>query len=139
MKHNYLLLPGLLPAVAGCITLHKIQPAEFIPTHSPDVVWVTTNDNVRTPVGQPQIIGDSLKGTRQDWPQLPVAISLKEINYMQASLVSPTRTALLVTVVGASVAGLVYAIATSDKVSSTTLYHCAYCKGSSEDVTGEQR
>jgi hypothetical protein len=114
MKSLSIPLAGLILAAAGCVTLQKVQPAEFLSTHRPEVVWVTTDNNVHTPILQPQIVGDSLQGTRQYWPPRSVAISLKEINYVQAELPSPKRTALLVTLVGATVAGLVYAIATSE-------------------------
>ena len=118
MKRIFLPLVALLPVIAGCMRVQRVQPAEFIPAHSPEVVWVTTENSVSTPILHPHIVGDSLQGT-QDWPQQPVTISLKEIKYVQAARPSPTRTALLVTFVGATVAGLVYAIATSDKVGST--------------------
>ena len=112
MEPIHIPLAGLLVAVAGCVTTQLVKPAEFIQTRGPEVVWVTTNDNARTSVAQPQILGDSLKGTRQGSPQDAVAISLKDINYVQAKVSSPTRTALLLAVVGAATIGASFALAT---------------------------
>ena len=129
MKFFPVAFAALLPAVTACTAVQRVQPAEFIPKHSPEVVWVTTDNAVHTAVRQPQIVGDaagnaadrdSLQGTRQDWTQLPIAISLKEINYVQAEVPSPKRTALLVTLVGATVTGLAYAIVTAEGCCSTS-------------------
>jgi hypothetical protein len=112
MTLNRIALAGLLLAVAACMTVRPVQPAQFIPLHNPAVVWVTYTDNSFVPVAGPKIVGDSLKGT---WAGLgePVAMSLSEIKTVQAKIKSPKRTILLFTVVGAAVAGAVYTLETA--------------------------
>jgi hypothetical protein len=128
MAPNRVPFAGLLLVAAGCVTVQKVQPAEFIPQHKPPMVWVTANDNSYTPVAQPRIEGDSLKGT---WAGLqePVAISLQEIQTVQAKLPSPKRTVLLVAVVAASVTGVAYTIATAGNSGDPDFMGCARVKG----------
>ena len=129
MVLKYVSLAGLLLLAAGCVTVQKVQPAQFIPAHNPSVVWVTTNDNAFTPVGTPRIEGDSLKGI---WSGLQdsVAISLNEIQYVQVKLASPKRTALLATVLTATVGGAIYSIATAGNSGAVRLSpECGYYKG----------
>jgi len=128
MKLNRILIAGLLLVSTGCVTVQKVQPAEFIAQHNPPVVWVTSTDNAFTPVAQPRIDGDSLKGT---WVGLqePVAISLNEINYVQAKRPSPKRSALLVTVLGLSVGGALYTIATAGTSGNPNFLGCRPIKG----------
>lgn len=111
-------LAGLLLAAIGCMTVKKVQPADYIPQHKPDVVWVTTTDNAYTPVAQPQIVGDSLKGT---WVGLqePVAISLKEIQSVQARMPSPKRTVMLFSALGVVGGAVVYTLLTAGSSGST--------------------
>jgi hypothetical protein len=119
---------GLLLVAAGCVTVQKVKPAEFIPQHNPPMVWVTATDNSYTPVAQPRIDGDSLKGT---WAGLqePVAISLNEIQSVQAKLPSPKRTVMLVGIVAASVTGVVYTIATAGNSGDPNFLGCGRIKG----------
>ena len=126
MAFNRIVCAGLLLAVSGCMVVHKVQPAEYIPQNTPTVVWVTTLDNSYTPVSAPRIDGDSLRGT---WVGLqePVAISLKEIQSVQAKMPSPKRTAILFTVVGLSAAGAIYTLSTAG--SSGSFYGCPRVKG----------
>ena len=112
MALNRLTLIGLLLTAVGCQTVRNVQPAEYIPQHSPAMVWVTYSDNSFVPVSQPRIVGDTLKGT---WAGLqePVSVSLSEIKTVQARLPSPKRTIMLVTVVAAAAGGVAYTIATA--------------------------
>ena len=129
MSINRILSTGLLLVTAGCVTVQKVQPAQFIPQHHPQVVWVTATDNSYTPVSQPRIEGDSLKGI---WSGLQdsVAISLNEIQYVQVKLASPRRTALLATVLTATVGGAIYSIATAGNSGVVRLSpECGYNKG----------
>jgi len=126
-------LVGMLVVTAGCVTVRNVQPAEFIPQHKPPVVWVTSTDNAFTPVAQPHIDGDTLKGT---WAGLqePVAISLSEIKTVQAKMPSPKRTALLATVLTVTVGGAIYSIATAGNSGRVMLYpECGIVKGTPQN------
>ena len=107
-----ILYTGLLLVTAGCMTVQRVQPALFIPQHHPSVVWVTANDNSYTPVSQPRIEGDTLKGI---WTGLDdsVAISLNQIQSVQARMPSPKRTVMLVTSLGVISTAVVYTLLTA--------------------------
>ena len=126
MKLNGLPLAGLLLAAAGCHVVRPVQPATFIPQHNPEVVWVTYTDNSFVPVQGPRIDGDSLMGTWQGLAE-PIAISLKEIQTVQARMPAPKRTVLLATVLTATVGGAIYSIATAGN--SGALTNCGATKG----------
>ena len=110
MTRKSIPLAGLLLAAAGCHAIRPVQPAQFIPTMHPDIVWVTYTDNSFIPVSSPQWVGDTLKGI---WAgvQEPVAIPVGEIQTVQAKVSSPKRTAMLFTVLGASAVAVGYTIA----------------------------
>ena len=99
MKLKRVPLAGLLFAVAAC---HVVRPVSCrlssFTLHHPDVVWVTYTDNSFVPVQGPRIVGDSLMGTWQGLSE-PIAISLGEIQTVQARIPAPKRTILLVGVV----------------------------------------
>jgi hypothetical protein len=99
MVLNRVALAGLVfgvAAVGACTTLRRVQPAEFIPKNSPDVVWVTHANKAVVPVAQPEIVGDTLRGMWQG-TQRPVAIPLGEIQRVQAKVPDATKTAIVVT------------------------------------------
>jgi len=112
MALNRISFAGLLLTVTGCMTVRKIQPAEYVPKYSPTVVWVTATDNSYTPVSQPHIAGDSLEGT---WVGLqePVAIPLSQIQYVQAKMSSPKRTIMLVSGLAVVSTAVVYTFLTA--------------------------
>jgi hypothetical protein len=129
MAFKLVLSTGLLLVTVGCVTVQKVQPAQFIPAHNPSVVWVTTNDNAFTPVGTPRIEGDSLKGV---WSGLQdsVAFSLSQIQYVQAKLPAPKRTVMLATVLTVVVGGSIYSIATAGNSGAVRLTpECGTTKG----------
>jgi hypothetical protein len=109
MKMNSVVLAGVVLALAGCKTVQNVQPTVYIPEHNPPVVWVTYLDNSFVPVSSPKIVGDSLVGTWQGLSE-PVAISLKEIQTVQAKMPSPKRTIILASVLTLAVGGAVYSI-----------------------------
>jgi hypothetical protein len=121
-------LAGLLLVAAGCKTVQSVQPAEYIPQHSPPVVWVTYTDNSFVPVAQPRIVGDTLKGT---WAGLqePVSISLSEIKTVQAKMSSPKRTIMLVSVLALATGGVAYTIATAGNGGDPDFLGCPRVKG----------
>ena len=110
MTVNRVALVGLFLAATGCHAVRQVQPAQFIPTMHPDMVWVTYTDNSFIPVSSPQWVGDTLKGT---WagPQEAVAIPAGEIQYVQAKVPAPRRTVMLATVLGVATGAVVYTIA----------------------------
>jgi hypothetical protein len=112
MALNRVPLAGLLLAVAGCMHVVSVKPAEYIPLHNPAVVWVTYIDDSYVPVAQPKIVGDSLKGT---WSGLgePIAISLNEIQTVQAKIPSPKRTIILFTTLGLASTAVIYTLLTA--------------------------
>lgn len=129
MKFNRIPLAGLVLAIAGCHVVKSVQPAQYIPEHSPEVVWVTYTDNSFVPVSHPQMVGDTLKGTWQGLAE-PVSIPVGQIQTVQAKMPSPKRTALLVTVLGVSVGGAIYSIATAGTSGRVMLYpECGITKG----------
>ena len=133
MSLRYAPLAGLLLVAAGCVTVQKVKPAQFIPAHKPQMVWVTTTDNALTPVFGPEMVGDTLKGT---WAGLqePVAISLGQIQYVQAKMPSPKRTAILATVLTVTVGGAIYSIATAGNSGRAGLgTECGQTKGTPND------
>ena len=102
--------------------------AEFIQQHHPDVVWVTYTDNSFVPVQGPRIVGDSLMGTWQGLSE-PIAISLKEIQTVQARIPAPKRTILLVGVVAAAAGGVAFTIATAGNSGDPDFLGCPRVKG----------
>lgn len=128
MRLNRVPLAGLIVAIAGCHVVKNVQPAQYIPEHNPPIVWVTYTDNSFVPVSQPQIVGDSLKGTWQGLAE-PVAISLKEIQTVQAKMPSPKRTIMLATIVTAATVGVAYTIATAGNGGDPSFNGCPRVKG----------
>lgn len=120
-------LVGVLLAVA-CTSVRPVQPAEYIPQHNPEVVWVTYTDNSFVPVERPTVTGDTLKGT---WAGLsePVTIPFNQIQVVQAKMPNGKKTALLVGVVSLSVAGVAYTMATAGNSGSATFNGCNSTKG----------
>lgn len=128
MKFKPVALAGLLLAVAGCHVVRKVEPVQYIQANNPPVVWVTYTDNSFVPVAGPKIVGDSLFGTWEGLSE-PVAISLGEIQTVQARMPAPKRTAMLVTVVGAAAAGVAYTIATAGNSGNPNFSGCGFNKG----------
>lgn len=68
----------LLSSLLGCTTVQHVPNAtagETVPPERLTILWVTNQDNVAIPVGQPRLVGDSLVGT---WVGVgePIAIPL---------------------------------------------------------------
>jgi hypothetical protein len=126
MKLNSVALAGLVVTLTGCHVVKPVQPAVYIPEHNPPVVWVTYTDNSFVPVAGPKIVGDSLMGTWQGLAE-PIAISLTEIQTVQAKMPSPKKTILLATVLTATVGGAIYSIATAGTGGTTA--NCGATKG----------
>ena len=99
MMHNRPAAVGLLLAVAACTTVRQVQPARFIPRHTPALVWVTTKSRAVVLVAQPQIDGDTLRGS---WAgtQKPLAIPLQGIHSVRAKVPARAQTVLLFATLG---------------------------------------
>jgi len=100
---------GWLLAVAACTALREVQPAQFIPQHTPALVWVTTTYSAVVPVAQPQIDGDTLRGT---WAgtQKPLAIPLQGIQSVQARTPARAQTIVAFATVGLVVGSTIWAL-----------------------------
>jgi len=80
---------------AACTTVQTVQPAEYIPKHAPDVVWVTAADKTVVPVTDPQVAGDTLTGTRKGTKQ-QVSVPLQNVQSVTIKKPDPGKTAMLV-------------------------------------------
>ena len=96
-------------ALAGCTSLRRVQPAVFIPQKAPEVVWVTYPDKTVVAVTQPEIAGDTLRGTRLGRLE-PVAIPLHEVVSVRAKTPDHTKTAFFITALFVGAASSVYLI-----------------------------
>jgi len=132
MVLNRIALAAAVLAVAACTSVKPVQPAEFIPSHNPDIVWVTYTDQSFVPVQHPQVVGDTLKGM---WAGLsePVTIPFNQIQTVQAKLPNAKRTIMLATVVGLSVAGVAYTISTAGSSGDPNFSGCGATKGTAND------
>ena len=121
-------LVGLLLIGAACHVVRSVQPAQFIPTQKPPIVWVTYTDNSFVPVTGPTMVGDTLKGM---WAsvQEPVAIPIDQIQTVQAKVSSPKRTAMLFTVLGVALGGVAYTLATAGSGGDPNFLGCPKVKG----------
>ncbi len=98
---------GLLLALGACSSVRNVQPSQFIPEHKPQVVWVTFTDNAFAAVAEPQIVGDTLKGT---WKGLarPLVTPLNRIQTVRARVPDHERTIILFTTLVAVTGGSIY-------------------------------
>jgi len=85
-------LAGLVFAATACTTVRRVQPAGYLAQNSPDVVWVTYDNNVVVPVAEAEIRGDTLRGMRQGTEQR-VAIPLGQIQSVRAKIPDKAKTA----------------------------------------------
>lgn len=101
MAFNRVALAGLsfgIAAVGACTSVRRIQPVEYLADNSPEVVWVTDTSNSVLPVADAEIKRDTLKGT---WQGARVKIPLGGIRSVQTRVHDHTKTALLLTTLGA--------------------------------------
>lgn len=92
------LVPIILLGAIGCSAVQQVRPTEFIPQHNPKLVWVTLDSTV-IPVVQPQIDGDTLRGSDLEGS---VAIPMASIQSVRARAPAPDRTTLIVGVMVAA-------------------------------------
>jgi hypothetical protein len=109
---NRLAAGGLVLAAVACTTMRHVQPAEFIPKHTPALVWVTTTNSALVPVAQPYMDGDTLRG-KWAGTERPFAIPLQGIQSVQAKTPAPARTVLMVATLGALTGAMIWSIGQS--------------------------
>jgi hypothetical protein len=120
----------LLAALAtGCRTVVAVpQPAQYVSTKSPGLVWVTKTDNSVVALGSPHVVGDTLTGFVKggDYVEMP----LSTVQSMRASVAAKGHTYLLVG--GIALAG---AVATAVVVhgASSGPDNSAYCQQSGSE------
>jgi hypothetical protein len=101
-------LAGLLVgvgALGACRAVRRVEPAQYFEENSPPVVWVTYANNTVVLVADPEIRRDTLRGTLQG---ARVRIPLAEVRSIHAKVLDRTRTAILLTALGAAAASSVY-------------------------------
>ena len=92
---------------AACTTVRPIKPDEYIPSHAPDVVWVTSHDREVITVVDPLVARDTLRGVRQG-TQDSIAVPLKDLHTVTAKQPDRLKTALLLLGAGAAAYGILY-------------------------------
>ena len=95
--------------MSACTSVRRIQPSEYFSKNSPDVVWVTYTNKTVVPVAQPDVVGDTLKGTRQGTSQV-VAIPLDQVLSVRARTPDNAKTAVLITGALTGLVASVYAL-----------------------------
>ena len=87
------LLP-LIPLATACTTVATVrQPAQFIASKAPQVVWVTRTDNSQVALLSPRIRADTLGGLADGVHY--VEMPLSTVQSMRARQPAPRRTLLL--------------------------------------------
>jgi len=108
MARNPVRFLAVLLAITACTSVRTVRPATYIPAHSPPTVWVTYTDFSFVPVGQPRMVGDTLKGFWQGLAE-PLAIPLDQIQSVQAKVPDHERTFILFSTLAAIVGGIILA------------------------------
>jgi len=116
----------LLLVCAGttaCTSVRPVQPSEFIPSHAPDMVWVTYADQRVVEVEQPAVVADTLRGTLRGTSD-SISIPLGQVQSVKARTPDPTKTAVLATTAGAGAIATVYLLCISQAGSNTAGVYC---------------
>lgn len=97
----------VVTVVGGCTSVRQVQPAALAlsAANAPAVVWVTDTSNTVTPVADPVIRRDTLRGKLNG---ARVRIPMSEIRTLQARLPNHGRTALLAITLGVAAVSAVY-------------------------------
>ena len=97
---------GAALGAAACTSFRRIQPAEYLDRHAPDVVWVTYA-NTQVTLADPRIIDDTLMGVRPGTKE-SLAIPMDQISTVHARTQNGLKTALLLSAVGVGVVSSMY-------------------------------
>jgi hypothetical protein len=102
-----------LAGITGCSSLQPVrQPAEFIATAAPNVVYVTHRNRALIVIERPRVSGDTVYGNWQGQTRA-VAVPLSQVQSMLARRRDGGRTALLVAGVTILAGAGVYAVVQS--------------------------
>lgn len=113
MKRVSLAAVLVVPLTSACMSLQPIrEPAHYIATSHPQVVYVTATNRAQLAIELPRVSGDTLHGTLQGTGG-PIAVPLSRVASVQTPQRDGKRTFALAA--GATVVGavLVYALAQS--------------------------
>ena len=94
--------------IGGCTTVRPLMsPAPFISAKHPNIVYALDKEGRVYVIARPVVQGDSVVGVS---PRLDrsVGLPMSSVSRVSAAQVSTGRTVLLVGLLGASAAGLVY-------------------------------
>ena len=103
------LLAGAI-ATGACMSVQRVEPAQYFDRYAPPVVWVTYGDNTMVPLAQPEIRRDTLRGMREG---TRVKIPLRDIRSVEAKAPNHAKTALLITGIGVAAISSLYVLAVS--------------------------
>ena len=109
-------LVAVLLSTVGCATLQPLrEPAQFIASENPKVVYVTYKNRTIEGVAQPRVSGDSLFGALQRSPSHRVAVPLSQVQLVKAVQPDGKRTAMLIAGLAVFTATSVYVLAKTGK------------------------
>jgi hypothetical protein len=91
--------------IGACRTVKRIEPAQYLEENSPQLVWVTYTNNTVVQVLDPEIRRDTLRGLLQG---ARVRIPMVEIQSVQARVLDPTKTAILLGAMGVAAVSSMY-------------------------------
>jgi len=104
-------LVAILLNTVGCATLQPLrEPAQFIASENPKVVYVTYKNRTIEGVTQPRMTGDSLFGALQRSPSHRVAVSLSQVQVIKAVQPDKKRTTLLIAGLGVITATSIFVL-----------------------------
>lgn len=86
----------------ACTTVRQVKPAEYIPQHGPDIIWVTGEDSNVVPIVAPHVDDDTLRGTLRGTGDT-VHLALTDVRTVTAKVPDHEKTAFLV--IGLGTAG----------------------------------
>jgi hypothetical protein len=106
MARPWIPLAGLVAVLAGCHTVHSVEPAQLTSGRSVERVWVTLADQSTVTIDLPELYGDTLTGMQYGEPQ---RIALSDATSIKARRSAPARTLALALAASAlAVSGFAY-------------------------------
>jgi hypothetical protein len=91
-----LIVVGVLTTLMGCSSVRQVRaPGSYIERERPSLVWVTDVSGETTPVSQPRVVRDSIRGTWALGAE-EVAVSISNVKAVYAKQPDARRTGLLI-------------------------------------------